>query len=561
MAVLIHTLEVNMHVIHLDHVSVNYGGRVIFRDLLWAIDDHSRVGLIGPNGAGKSSIFKLLSGELLPDAGRVTRMNSISLGYLPQEIALPGGITLLEAALDLPPDMAQAEAGLSAVELQLGDPEVYNNPDRLTRVLAKQEQLLVKWESLGGARYASTVREILARLGIREDQLDLKTEALSGGQKKLVALARLAVARPTILMLDEPDNHLDLQAKTALEEFIKSYPGGIIIVSHDRYLLDEVATEIVELEDGKLTFYKGNYSAYTTKRELHRLRQQQLYTAQQKEIARIEESIKRFEHWARIVVNERHIRQARSRRRMLDRMEANGEIIEAVRNQRVMSLELEGSRGSTKALELNKVTMGFDDQLLFVDVSFTLRHGERTGLVAANGSGKSVLMRLIRGEVEPLDGTIKVGPSNRIGYYAQEHQTLSSWLERTPLELIRDRWPHSEGDAVALLLKFAFSYSQTRQPIKTLSGGERSRLQLACIMLERPNLLLLDEPTNNLDIASSEVLEYALEDFEGALLIISHDRYFLDRMVDRVLVLEDGVLEPFEGGYTDMLAARHRVVA
>lgn len=550
-----------MHVVQLDHIAVNYGGRVIFRDLTWALGDRDRIGLIGPNGAGKSSILKLIAGEIPPDEGNVITARGISVGYLPQEVSLPADVSILEAALDLPPDLARAEADLESIERQLADPDVYNNPGRLSRVLERQEKVLAGWEALGGGRHASNVRETLIRLGIGEDQFGLITDTLSGGQKKLVALARLVVARPDVLLLDEPDNHLDLRAKTMLEELINAYPGAVIIVSHDRYLLDEVVTQIVELEEGRLTCYKGNYSAYSTEREIRRLRQQQLYVAQQKEIARIEAAIKRFEHWAHIVVDERHIRQARSRRKMLDRMEANGEIIEAVRERRVMSLELEGGRGSTKALELDRVSMGFDDQFLFADLSFTIRHGERTGLVAANGSGKSVLMRLIRGDEEPLEGSIKIGPSTRIGYYAQEHETLNGWWDRTPLDLIRDRWPRSEGDAVALLLKLTFTYHQVRQPIKTLSGGERSRLQLACLMLERPNLLLLDEPTNNLDIQSAEVLENALEDFEGSLLVISHDRYFLDRVVDRVLVLEEGLLETFEGGYTDMLAARHRLVS
>jgi ATP-binding cassette subfamily F protein 3 len=236
-------------------------------------------------------------------------------------------------------------------------------------------------------------------------------------------------------------------------------------------------------------------------------------------------------------------------------MEANGEIIEAVRQRRKMNLQLDGWRGSTNALEAEHLSMGFDDRLLFVDLNFLIRHGERVGLIAPNGAGKSVLMKLIQGEIVPLEGRIKIGPSVKIGFYAQEHQTLTEWLDRTPLELIRDIWPHSEGDAVAFLIKFLFSYEQTRQPIRSLSGGERSRLQLAWLMLVKPNLLLLDEPTNNLDIPSAEVLEAALDEFEGTLLVVSHDRYFLDRVVDRVLALEDGLLMGCDGGYTDYLAS------
>lgn len=549
-----------MHVIQLDHITINYAGRVIFADLSWAIGDRARVGLVGPNGAGKSSLFKAITGEVIPDAGTVARARGLTVGYLPQEVRLAPGRTVLDEALVPPPALAEVDARLARLEAQLADPDVYTDPDALARVLDRQAAALDEYERLGGPRHATAVRDMLARLGFSEDDLALPTEALSGGQKKLVALVRLAVESPDVLLLDEPDNHLDLPRKRQLEGFIKAYPGAVVIISHDRYLLDEVATQIAELERGRLTVYPGNYTAYTTERELRRLRQQQMYAAQQKEIARIEAAIKRFEHWAHIVVEERHIRQARSRRKMLDRMEANGEMIEKVAVQQTMELQLNGGRGSTKALEIRDLTMGFDDDLLLLDLNLLIRHGERVGLVGPNGAGKSVLFRLIRGELDPLAGEIRVGPSTRIGYYAQEHQTLAPWLDRTPLELIRDVAPKSEENAVALLLKFLFTYDQTRQPIGTLSGGERSRLQLACLMLSQPNFLLLDEPTNNLDIPSMDVLEAALDDFEGALLVISHDRYFLDQVVDRVVEIEGGALCSYEGGYTDYLAASGRPV-
>ena len=549
-----------MHVIQLDRVTLNYAGREIFHELSWAIGDRVRVGLVGPNGAGKSSLFKLIVGEVLPDAGTVVRARGIRVGYLPQDVDLPAGRTLLEEALILPPDLAAIEAELDEIETRLGDPAVYNNPARLTRVLARQERALETYEELGGPRHTSMVRELLTRLGFGPEDFDLEAASLSGGQKKLVRLVRLAVEAPEVLLLDEPDNHLDLAGKRRLAAFLNAYDGAVVIISHDRYLLDDVATEIAELDSGTLTLYKGNYTAYATERELRRLRQQQQYVAQQKEIARIEAAIKRFEHWAGLVVNERHIRQARSRRKMLDRMEANGEIIERVTEARKMDLALNGWRGSTKALEISRLSMAFDDDLLLLDLDLLVRHGERVGLIGPNGAGKSVLFRLILGELEPLSGQIKVGPSTRIGYYAQEHQTLRPWWERTPLEMVRDIAPKSEGDAVAFLLKMLFTYEQTRQPVHTLSGGERSRLQLAALMLRQPNLLLLDEPTNNLDIPSMEVLERALEDFEGALLVISHDRYFLDQTVDRVVELHDGALRSFAGGYTDFLiAAGHAV--
>lgn len=542
-----------MHIIHLDKLTINHAGRVIFRDLSWALGDRDRIGLVGPNGAGKSSLFKAIMGIVIPEVGAVTKQRGVRVSYLPQEVNLPPGKTLLDEAMVMPPELAQVEADLAKIDAQLGDPAVYGDAVALERVMARQEKLLAEYERLDGSSHASRVKELLLRLGFSKDEFDLPTESLSGGEKKLVMLARLAIEAPQVLLLDEPDNHLDLSAKRRLESFINNFDGSVIIISHDRYLLDDTVTQIAELADGKLTLYKGNYTAYANERELARLRQQQQYVAQQKEITRIKEAIARFELWASIVVNERHIKQARSRQRMLDKMEANGEIIEKVVERRQMDVQFDGWRGSTKTLELRKLTMGFDDDLLFMDINFLLRHGERVGLIGPNGAGKSVLFKLILGELEPLDGDIKIGPSIKIGYYSQEHQTLAAWLNRTPIERIRDMKVMTEGEAVAFLGKFLFSYDQTRQPIGTLSGGERSRLQLACIMLSQPNLLLLDEPTNNLDIPSVEALEQALEDFDGALLTISHDRYFLDKAVDEVIELKDGGLRKFIGGYTDYL--------
>lgn len=544
-----------MQIVQLNGVSVNYAGRQIFHGLSWSLGDRDRVGLVGPNGSGKSSLLKLIAGVTLPDEGVVTRMRGVTIGYLPQQITLTSGNRLIDEAMRLPPELAQVEGALNAVETQLASPDIFNDPDRLARALAEQESLIARYQGLGGAQHASKVRELLAHVGFTPDDYNLPIDGLSGGQKKLVALVRLAAENPDLLLLDEPDNHLDVAAKHRLESFIRAFAGAVVIVSHDRYLLDDVADQIAELANGALTIYAGNYSAYVAERELRRLRQQQMYIAQQKRIAQIEAAIARFELWASMVVDERHIRQARSRRKMLERMEVRGEIVEQVTEARRLSLKLEGWRGSTKALEARALSAAFDEEYLFADLEFLIRHGERIGLIGPNGAGKSVLFRMLLGELVPFEGEVRVGPSTRIGYYAQEHQTLELWWERTPIEFIRDVSPSDEGTAVALLTQFLFTYEQARQPIHTLSGGERSRLQLAAVMLQKPNLLLLDEPTNNLDIPSSEVLENALEDFDGAVFVISHDRYFLDRVVDRVFELKDGVLRVFEGGYTDYLAA------
>jgi len=547
--------EKHMHVLSIQALTVNHAGREIFRDLSWAVGDRDRVGLVGPNGAGKSSLLKTLVGIVTPDSGQIHKAATVEIGYLPQEVTLPAEMTLIQVASILPERFARLDAQITQLEGQLANPAVLENPDKMNSVIERLEALSTQYEQLGGLKHASKVKEALIRLGFTPEDFDLPVTTLSGGQKKLAALARLVVSKPEVILLDEPDNHLDLHAKRHLERFITDYPGAVVIVSHDRYLLDETVTQIAELENGKITLYKGNYSTYAIERERARLKQQQQYITQQKEIAQIEAAIARFELWARMVVDERHIKQARSRRKMLERMEANGEMIEKVSERRLMKLQLEGGRGSKKALDVQALTMGFDD-LLFYNLNLQVRHGERVGLIGQNGAGKSVLFKLILGQLQPLEGEITLGASTRVGYYSQEHQTLGDWLQRTPIEFVRDVRPMPEGAAVNTLLRFAFRYDHCRQPIGTLSGGERSRLQLLKLTLDAPNLLLLDEPTNNLDIESCEVLEEALNEFEGAILTISHDRYFLDRVVDRVAVLENGNLREHLGNYSEYLAKK-----
>ncbi|CUS02135.2 ABC transporter related [Candidatus Promineifilum breve] len=538
-------------IVKLDRVTVTLAGRPIFSDLTWEIQRGQRIGLVGPNGAGKSTIMKLVAQELTVDAGQVFRLSGLTWGRLEQEPHLPGGRTVLQEALTALPELAAIEQALDALADRMAQPDVYGNPKTLEKALRAQERLLHQFEQLEGPRYESKVKETLLALGFGPAEWGAAAEHLSGGQKKLVMLAKLLVQQPALLLLDEPDNHLDLPAKRALENTIRTYPGCVVIISHDRYLLDEVATHIAELESGRLTQYLGNYTAYANERALRRLRQQQLYAAQQKEIARIEAAIARFELWASLVVNERHIRQARSRQKMLDKMDK----IEKVNEAKRMTLELNGWRGSNKVVELVNVGRTFDNgRVLFRQLNLTIWHGERVGLVGPNGAGKSELFKMLLDPENISQGEVKIGPSIQIGYYAQEQETLDP--DQDLITCIRQAAPLTREAAVAFLLRFLFSYDQVQGPIGKLSGGERSRLQLARLVLQRPNLLLLDEPTNNLDIAAIEVLEETLNEFVGTVLVISHDRFFLDTVVDRIVELRDGRLTEFVGGYTDYLAER-----
>ncbi|MEX2162485.1 MAG: ABC-F family ATP-binding cassette domain-containing protein [Anaerolineales bacterium] len=530
----------------------------MFKDLSWDIHRDRCVGLVGPNGAGKSTLLKLIAGELKSESGFANPRGRVSIGQLHQEPRLTMQRTVLQETLTASELIPELQRSLTRVEAEMGQPEVYSNDKRLTRKIEEQARLLEDYTQAGGPGYEGQVRATLLNLGFEEHELGLPVSALSGGQKKLVGLAKLLVTRPDLLLLDEPDNHLDLAGKEFLENYIRAYKGGVVIVSHDRYLLDVVADEIAELEDGRLTVYPGNYSEYAAEKEARLHQQQHQFKVQQHEIHRLEQSAKRLLIWGRSHDNEKLIRRAKS---MMKRIERMDKVEKPVAERRGMGLQLSGWRGSNKVLEVTALRKGFDNEAsrseVLNQIDLTLWHRERVGLVGPNGAGKSLLFRLLLGSEQADGGEIKIGPSIRVAYYAQEHETLDG--AQSLIDVVRRAGRLNEPNAVKLLSKFLFGYQQMRNRVDTLSGGERSRLQLILIMLTGANFLLLDEPTNNLDIRSAEVLEGALEDFEGSALVISHDRYFLDRVATRIVELEGGRLTDYPGGYSDYQAAKARL--
>ncbi|MDX9831137.1 MAG: ABC-F family ATP-binding cassette domain-containing protein [Anaerolineae bacterium] len=553
-----------MIIVNLDNVKHHYATQLVLDGASWEIHAGQKIGLVGANGAGKSTLLRIIAGLLRPDEGFVYRARDAVIGYLAQEPDLDPARTVWQEVMSASADVVRAEDELRRLEARMADPVVYGDNAALERVLAAHARAEAEFERLDGYRHESRAREALHMLGLPEDVMDLPVSALSGGQKKLVGLAKLLAAgsepsSASVLLLDEPDNHLDLEGKAFLASLIAGFPGTVVLVSHDRYLLDEVVTTVVEVEDHRLAQYEGNYSAYAVEKQLRLLRQQQMYEAQQKEIARIEAAIARFELWASMVVDERHIRQARSRKKMLERMDR---VEKPVLERRRMALELNGWRGSHKVVEVTGLDKVFpakgdrDEQIVLAGLDLLLWHGERVGLLGANGTGKSVLFRCILGLETPTAGTIKVGPSVVVGYYAQEHETLDP--NKTLVEEVRQVKAMYEEQAVSFLGRFLFPYQMARKKVSELSGGERSRLQLAKLMLSGANLLLLDEPTNNLDLPSCEVLESALDEFEGTVLVISHDRYFLDRVVDRIVELEEGALTSYTGDYSYYAAEKAR---
>ncbi len=540
-----------MIAVHLVDVSLNLAGRPILSGLSLEIHADRVIGLIGPNGVGKSSLLKLIAGEYAPDAGTLTRARGLTIGYLAQEPVLAPDKTALAEAMTAVPELARIEAGLQRIEARLSDPTVYGDAKKLARALDQQAELHARYDALGGATFERRVRDTLAGLGFDEADLHAHTTVLSGGQKKLVGLARLLVAQPDLLLLDEADNHLDLNGKAFLERFIQGYPGAVVIVSHDRYLLDRVVDEIADLEGGRIQAYPGAYSEFAFDKEMRLARQQQLYQVQQREIRRLDTAAKRLLVWGRTYDNPKLIRRGKN---ILTRIEKMDKIDRPVLERKRIGLELDGWRGSSKVLEIKRLSKAFGANTVLRDVSLLIRHGERVALVGPNAAGKSLLLRMILGQEAPDGGEIAIGPSVQIGYYAQHHETLD--FSQTLIDTVRRAKPMSEEAAVAFLLKFLYSYHQTRQRVADLSGGERSRLQLALLMLSGANFLLLDEPTNNLDIASAEVLESALDDFEGTVLAVSHDRYFVDRYAGRLVELRDGIIAEYPGMYNEVLGSQ-----
>ncbi len=534
-----------MLLVNIHGVTKFYGGRRILHELDFAVQEQGRIGLVGPNGAGKSTLLRIIAGLEDVQAGEFSKRKGLRAAYLPQHI-VGGQETPLELLQSARTDLAKIEEQLHTCEIELADPEVIADMVHMERVLVRQEQLLARFDELGGPGFLGEARNHLRALGFDGTAMTQSMAELSGGQRKLVALAACLVQRPELLLLDEPETHLDLSHRQQLEALIQEFDGAVIIVSHDRYLLDETVNQIAELDGGKIKMWPGNYSAYTLARQVALLRQKELYVAQQKEIDRLEEAIARFKLWASWVANERHIKQARNKQRQIDAME---KVERPVLGRRKMALQLHSAtRGGHKVIELRDVSAAFDDRLVLLDVNLLLRRGERVGIVGANGAGKSVLCKLLTGELQPVDGERWVGPSIETGYFAQGHETLD--LGATPIELVRAARPYYENQAVALLGKFLFSYQQVREPIRTLSGGERSRLALLLLMLGNANFLALDEPTNHLDIDSAEALEDALEDYMGTVVVISHDRYFLDRIADRIIEVHDGQVTCYDGGYS-----------
>lgn len=509
----------------------SFGIREIFKDISFEIKTGDRLGLVGPNGAGKSTLLKCIMGLEEPDAGQVVIDDAASIGYLQQDISL-GNDSLEEEIQKAWRDVQHLEEQLQEVTARL-EKQPDNERD-LQRLAHLQERL----EWLGGYDYEAQSRRIAYGLGFTDEDLKKPADKFSGGQKTRINLAKALVRRPEFLFLDEPTNHLDMDMLEWLEGYLSAYRGGILIVSHDRYFLDRVATGIVELDHHKATVYKGNYSRYLQLRDERMKAARTAYEKQQEYIRKTEEYIDKYRAGIKS-------KMARGRQSQLNRLER----LEAPETSQHLHFTFPPAAVSAdKVLVVEEVSVGYGNRDIIDDVSFTVRRGEAVGLIGPNGAGKSTLVKAIMGELVPEIGFIDIGNRVQIGYFSQEHEELHDhW---TVLEEIMNNFNYSEEKARNVLGMFLYRGDDVFKTVGDLSGGERARLALLKLFLEGDNFLVLDEPTNHLDIPTREVVEEALQRFEGTCFVISHDRYFLDKVAKRILVLDEGKITEYGGNFS-----------
>ncbi|GAC1388756.1 MAG: ABC-F family ATP-binding cassette domain-containing protein [Ktedonobacteraceae bacterium] len=528
-------------------VSKDFGGNPIFQEVDLEILENERIGLVGENGSGKSTLFKLLAGLETPTQGTIARRRNLTLGYLTQEIDSAMHIqTIYEAVSETSLELVMLQRLLSDLEEQMSEPTIAADVDAMARVLEKYGKAQERYDALGGYTLGHKVEAVLNGLGFPPSMYEQEVGSLSGGEKKLVNLARILLQMPDLLLLDEPDNHLDLQAKAWLEYYIQDYPGTVLIISHDRHLLDRSVTKIFELEDGEISSYAGNYSYYVVERQRRLEKLQELYAAQRDEIKRLEISMRRLKGWAKM--NSKFAGKAEYMAKRVE--QAREEAVDRptlVRDR--IKVGLDAERSGRKVLEIKGLSKSIDGYTLFEPFDLTVLYGERIGIVGANGSGKTTLLKTMMGLTPATCGTVKIGANVVTGYYAQEQETLP--FESTPIDFVRRLKNMTEPQAITFLHSLLFSFEDIHTPIRQLSGGEKSRLQIARLRLTNANFLLLDEPTNNLDIASTEVLEEALDEFEGTVLTISHDRYFLDKITTKIVAIgSDSKVRMYPGNFS-----------
>lgn len=510
----------------------------VIKNASFHIEDYEKAAIVGINGAGKTTLLKIITGGLPADAGNVTFAKDKSFGYLAQHQAVDSENTIFDELLTVKQEVLDLEAAIRQTESDMK----HASGNELDALLKKYAGMTHRFEDINGYACKSEVTGILKGLGFPEEEFDKKVATLSGGQKTRVALGKLLLQKPDLIMLDEPTNHLDLNSIAWLETYLLNYKGAVIIVSHDRYFLDRIATKIIEIDNGVVSSFNGNYTNYATQKEHLRADQMNAYLNQQREIRHQEEVIDKLKQFNR----EKSIRRAESREKMLDKIERLEKPVE-VRADMKLTLTPHKASGND-VMQVDGLSKSFGRQQLFANVSFEIRRGEHVAIIGDNGTGKTTLLKIIN-ELVPMDsGTIRLGANVEIGYYDQEHHVLH--MDKTLFDEISDDYPYLTNTEIRnTLAAFLFTGEDVFKKISALSGGERGRVSLAKLMLSEANFLILDEPTNHLDITSKEILETALNAYEGTVLYVSHDRYFINRTASRILELTHHEFINYIGNY------------
>ena len=532
------------------HISKAFGTDQILSEVSFHIEDQEKAAIVGINGAGKSTLLKIIVGELNADTGEVVLSKGKTLGYLAQHQDLEGAETIFDALLEVKRPLIEMEQRIRALELEMK----HVSGEELETRLSEYSRLNHEFEMADGYAYQSEITGVLKGLGFTEEEFSKPIEALSGGQKTRVSLGKLLLTKPDVLLLDEPTNHLDMESIAWLETYLRSYSGSVIIVAHDRYFLDRVVTKVIELDNGIATVFSGNYTAYSEKKAMLRDAQIRAYLNQQQEIRHQEAVIAKLKSFNR----EKSIRRAESREKMLDKIERLEKPVE-INDSMDIRLEPDVVSGND-VLTVTGLSKAFDSQVLFENVDFEVKRGERIAIIGNNGTGKTTLLKILNGLISPDQGEIRLGSKVHMGYYDQEHQVLH--MEKTLFDEIQDTYPTMTNTQIRnTLASFLFTGDDVFKLIRDLSGGERGRLSLAKLMLSDANFLLLDEPTNHLDITSKEILESALNRYTGTVLYVSHDRYFINRTATRILELTSQSFINYIGNYDYYLEKKEDVEA
>ena len=531
-----------MIVLSCNNLNKSFGIDSILENVNFTVNEYDKIGIIGVNGTGKTTLLKILSGIYGYDSGDIYTSKDCEIGYLEQNTNFNSKNTILEEVLEVFKDVIEMEKYLRDLEHKISEESSYTSSTTLEKLMNEYSNKLEAFSDMNGYGYKSEAKGVLKGLGFSDEDMDKPISILSGGEKTRVLLGKLLLKKPTLLLLDEPTNHLDSEAIEWLEVFLKQYKGTVILISHDRYFLDQVVNRIFEIHNKKLKTYNGNYSDFIEASAIEKELELKKFEDQQKDIKKQEESIERLKAFGR----EKHLKRARSKEKALAKVDILDKP-EAYRKKARIEFNPSVTSGND-VLQLRDISMGYGERILFKDLNLDIYRGEKVALIGANGIGKSTLFKIIMNEITPLSGDIKFGTNVNVSYFHQEQKTLN--LDNTIIdEIWEDNKQLTQTSLRTMLGAFLFEGEEVFKKISTLSGGERARVAILKLILSNANLLLLDEPTNHLDIDSKEVLEEALSSYTGTIFTISHDRYFLNTVVDKVLVLDENGITEYLGNY------------